>query len=131
MGDFLDHPIFKWIAGAVTALSLAAGAGGVWWYLQEDKLLNERWYKDDQKWNAEQLARMSDILLRQEAISKEMATQTLRLDDINKLINTHWEQREQRFEELETEHKLLMKSISDVRAEVAYRLGIHVGKHAP
>ena len=92
-------------------------------------MLNERWYADDEKWNAKQLARMREILDGQKAIQKELATQTLRLDDIDTLINTHWKQREQRFEELENEHKAITSALTTSQDDFQYRLGLHNGAH--
>ena len=55
----------------------------------------------------------------------ELAQQTVWLNDLNNYMERLFTQREQRFEELETEHKLLLTQLSNLQ----YRMGIHKGAH--
>ena len=76
------------------------------------KLRDEIWMQEDIDWNADQIGKMQHILDRQLAIQQELAVQSLRLEDIEALINRHWAQREDRFEELERGQWDLNRAIS-------------------
>lgn len=62
-----------------------------------------------------------DILDHVDNVLRELATQSIQLSDIIDSRAAHFSQREQRFEELENENKILMQMLADTQ----YRLGEH------
>ena len=116
------------MAGLIVILFTVVGAGGsTWWYFQDKKLRDELWLKRDTAGNAEQVIKVEEVIRRQSDIAGELDTQTLRLADIEALINRHWQQRESRFEELESEHKMIMQGVFSSAADVREALGRHEG----
>ena len=115
------QPAAKWGSIAIAVLSALSSVAYVYWFLEDQRRLDAEWYADDIRWNDESLVTLSEI-------AEEMGAQTLRLDNLDELINRHWSQREDRFEELETEHKLLMQMIAMEAAEDAYRQGLKDGR---
>ena len=108
---------------------MLATAFGVWWYLQDQKLRDELWLEEDVKWNAALIKGNKEIMERQSEITEELATQTLRLTEIDALINRQWQQGRQRFESLENDNKLLLQAIYQMNADIATVLGRHQGHH--
>ena len=92
--------------------------GGVWWYLQDTKLRDEQWLKEDIAWNAIQIEKLEDIVLRQTVIQTELATQTLRLAEIEGRIKT-----------LAVDHKMILQSVHQASEGIALSLGRHEGRH--
>ena len=117
-----------WVAAIFTILSALIAVGGIWWYFQDTKLRDEQWLLDDIRWNAEQLQKMEDIILRQTSIQGELATQSLQLRETIELINRHWQQREQRFEELEMEHARLTDRMDHYNETFQFQMGLLIGQ---
>ena len=124
-----EHPAIKWIGIATAVLSLLGLASTVVWYFEDDRVRQIQWLKDDVQWNESQISSLAAILERQEEIQRELATQTLRLDALDVLINRHWKQREDRFEELELLHTNLLTLLAERFADFSYRMGKHDGRH--
>ena len=102
----------------VAALGVLGAVGGVWWYLQDTKLRDEQWLKEDIEWNAIQIEKLEDIVLRQTVIQTELATQTLRLAAIEGRIKT-----------LAVDHKMVLQSVHQASSGIALSLGRHEGSH--
>ena len=106
------HPVLKWggiFIGYVLPIWLAAGS--LFFFLREQELRDEAWLALDKGWNAALIAGMQSIQEGQSEIMEELATQTLRLS------------------ELEAEHKLLLDAVISMQFEVAFSLGKHEGRH--
>ena len=137
--DEKEHPIYKWItlAGAV---GICVGA---WLYLEAvrldmqslrtqveqvaeaERVRDAGWLAEESEEHDELRDMIAGIISAQEASKTELARQSLWLNDLAEAFSKSFTQREQRFEELEGEHKLLLSAI----AESQYRLGIHQGSH--
>ena len=126
----IQHTVIKWASVAAAAVSALSVVGGAWWYLHEQQLLNERWYEDDQTSDVKVFNSFESIKDRQVKITEELATQTLRLADIETLINRQWQQRERRFDALESEHRGIINAISTANDDLNFRLGFHAGVRA-
>ena len=124
-----EHPLGRWLGIAATGISVLSFAGAVLWYFEDDRVRQIKWLDDDVRWNESQISSLAMILERQEAIQRELATQTLRLDATEELINRHWVQRENRFEELETLHTNLLTLLTERFADFSYKIGKHDGRH--
>lgn len=124
-----DHPIIKWFGLVLAVGSGLTAVGSVWWYLQDQKLRDEEWLRNDIVWNGNQISKLESIIGRQAEITEELATQTLRLAEIENQIIRHWDQREQRFEEIESEHKLVLQAIYSMGADIREAIGRHEGHH--
>ena len=94
-----DHPAIKWIGAFLAVVSLLATAWAVLWYFEDKRLRDESWYAEDQGWN------QADAQSRRE-ITEELATQTLRLEEI-----------ERRVIGLETDHKRMLELLGEHRGE--------------
>ena len=122
MLDALEkHPAVIWGGIILTVLSVLTGGGRSWWVFEDWARNQAVWYAEDVKWNNEILA-----LLRE--LASEQDEQVRVLSGITDLVNRHWAQREDRFEELESEHKLLMTLIAVEAAEWSYRAGLQDGR---
>lgn len=65
------HPVAVWTSILVTLVTLAAGVGGGWYFILDER---ER--------SIEQSDRLAEIRREQEGIRKELATQTLLLREV-------------------------------------------------
>ena len=112
----MQHPLLKWAGIAVVAIPLLVASAGLWWYFQDDKLRNEQWYQDDQRWNAEIL----EDLARVQARLAHMETEIIIAID-----------RHEEF--VSTEHRdgaeALLSGISTFSDDLNYRVGVHQGQH--
>ena len=120
-----DGAILRWIGAGLTVAGALSLVGGVFWFLLDSTARDEQWLELDKSWNEESLGRLQSILHRQSDIQKELATQTLRLAEIEGLINRHWTERRDGFEELESEHKDVMIELG----RLGYSFGVHEGAH--
>ena len=120
-GTLADHPVFVWLGVILTFVAIISIAVTVWVYLEAERVRNETWMELDKSWNENQLHKLDTILETQ----SQLEVHGVRLTEIENLINRHWGQREDRFEELENEHKMLMQSMTDMY----YRIGLHNGFH--
>ena len=103
-----DHPAIKWagiIVGIVLPILLTCGA--VWWFLQDQRLRDELWFEEDVQWNADLIDGMRSLMQRQGEITEELATQTIRLY------------------ELEAENKLVLEALINMQ----FSIGKHEGRH--
>lgn len=68
-----EHPLLKWAGSIFGVITIIAFVFGVWWYFQDEKLRNERWFQDDTAWNSELLIKQDDIIARQAEILQKIA----------------------------------------------------------
>lgn len=138
-----EHPILKWGAILGTLFTFIGMIVGTWQYLEQvrrdmaalkstvlqtaetERIRDEGWLDEDSEEHAGLNAIIQGVVEGQEKINTELARQTVWLNDLSAAFNRSFTQREQRFEELENEHKLLLQAI----AESQYRLGVHQGTH--
>lgn len=138
-----EHPVVRW----VTVGTLITGAIGIvvgtWLYLEAvrsdmqnlreqveqvaeaERVRDAGWLVEESEEHDELRTILNNTMSIQEAGQTELARQSLWLNDLSTAFSNSFTQREQRFEELENEHKLLLAAI----AESQYRLGIHQGAH--
>ena len=109
-----DHPAVVWVAAIGPTVAVVFGA---WFYLEDRQRFDDAWYADDVQWNEELLATIRDI-------HTEMATQSLRLEELGEQLRYIGEVR---FEELERTHEVMMQMISREAAADAYRQGLQEG----
>ena len=67
--------------GAVTVITALGIVGSVWWYFVSSQDLQERWYADEQSWNAELLADMAELKRQAGRQSEDMEILRHRLND--------------------------------------------------
>lgn len=139
-----DHPILFWggliglLGGIITGVtnaslwmdSVLAAVDGlettVNTRFDKDAAEQEVWLKLDAAAIARQDQVNNELRAEQASIRSELATQTEQLKDLEEQARASFAQRENRFEELETEHKLILEAIADAK----YRIGVHQGEHA-
>ena len=115
-------PASKWIGLFLTVTAILTAVGGGWWYFQDEKLRNEQWFIDDERWNSAIIATLAEI-------KEEQAQHRVLLDDIASTQPEHFLQRENRFEELEQEHKRIVDAIYRGLIDINFRIGEHQGIH--
>ena len=138
-----ENQIAKWIPLGVSIAGAIGVVVGVWLYLEAvrsdmqslrnqveqvaeaERVRDAGWLDEESEEHDELRDMISAIISVQEASQTELARQSLWLNDLSTAFSKSFTQREQRFEELEGEHKLLLSAI----AESQYRLGIHQGAH--
>ena len=99
-----QHPVVKWLGLSVIVSGVLWSVVTFWWDQQAQALRDEQWLRDDIKWNAEQIAKM-------DAITVELATQTVRLSEI------------------ETLAKRIIDRQDRFNQKFQYQMGLHNGKH--
>ena len=112
----------KWIGLFLTVTAILTAVGGGWWYFQDEKLRNEQWFIDDERWNTAIIATLAEI-------KEEQAQHRVILDDMASSQTEQFLQRENRFEELEQEHKRLVDAIYQGLIDINFRIGEHQGIH--
>lgn len=88
---FKEHPGVVWAGGVITAIGILSSFAGVLWYFEDERNRNIGWEKQDQKWNAEQLAKLDELhadhdALRRdltEAINRAMMTMAIELGKVS------------------------------------------------
>lgn len=128
MTSFKEHPVWLWAGVIITVFGVLGSVGGLYWYFNDERIRNIEWNEDDVRWNNRQREDHKILITRQQEIKKELATQSVKLDELHTLIRDHWKQREDRFEELETEHKAIISTISTANDDLNFRLGFHAGR---
>ena len=125
MSDLWDavqqHPIVR-IGTITVVLGTGIGTGtGVYLFLQDvkDRIAalaesDEDWLERDERWNGDLLGGLG-------AVREELATQTLRQEELVDIVNRQWEQ-------LQEEHRDLMQMIATEAAADAYRQGLEDGQ---
>ena len=99
-----QHPVVKWLGVGVIVSGVLWSVVTFWWDQQAQKLSDEKWLQDDIKWNAEQISKM-------DAITVELATQTLRLAEIEAL------------------GKRILDRQDRFNQKFQYQMGLHNGQH--
>ena len=132
MDSIEQHPIVKWLGIVIAVLSAFSAIGTVWWYFQDQKLRDELWFQEDIEWNADQTVKHEQITRRQFEILDNLSSKDVRLQEIDDrikevevLINRHWQQREDRFEELERGQLGILESLAKTREAIARHQGHH------
>lgn len=115
----MERPIFRWVSMIAVACTLLAAVSGVWWYLEQNQLLDQQWFEDDQRWNAE-------ILERLDRIEIDLGMMEA---DIVVAIDRHEEF-------VSTEHRGALGELTQGQAELGqtmtgltFEVGVHQGEH--
>lgn len=135
--------ITHWAGLIAAVLGLLATLVGAWFYLENirndmqslsdqiiqlgttESIRDAGWLKEDEANHMESQESIRELRIGLEENLNELIKQSVILNDIVTAMATSFTQREQRFEELENEHKLILQAIADSQ----YKLGIHQGTH--
>lgn len=113
-----DHPVLIWIGAIVTTISTVTAAAGIWWYIQDER---ER--------SLDHSNYLTEVRREQEAIRKELATQSQqnsRIEREQKAIQTFLTQR---FDAAEAGRRWLASEIHQVTSTVSLELGRLLSMH--
>lgn len=109
----------KRAAWAGVILPILFVVAGVWWYLRDDQVLNQQWFREDQEWNAEIIQRLDTIETRLGQMERDFV---VALD------------RHEEFASAEQQRQTVaiaegFGEIALALADMAYALGQHQGAH--
>ena len=120
--SLVGERLLKWAGAFLAMVGILSAIGGTWWYFQDEKLRNQRWFVDDERWN-------SQIIFDLGRLAEEQARQRIILEEINRLHSERFLQMESSFEELEEEHQAIVEAIYQGLLDINYRVGVHEGDH--
>ena len=124
-----NHPVVAGVGLILALLSIVSIAVTVWVFLEAERVRNDAWLEFDKKSSEDQLHKLESIQETHGAITETLIKHSGRIEEIEDLVKRHWAQREDRFEELETEHKMLLQAFTQSQADINFRIGVHSGRH--
>ena len=93
------------------------------------RILDKGWLELDQSGQVRLEGQISTLTTALDSQSSVTAALSVALGGVIRDQASQFQQREQRFEQLENEHKLLLQSIYQMNADIAEAIGRHEGHH--
>ena len=123
------NSILKWIGAIISIITIVSISVGVWWWFQDNKIFNENWLEKDIEWNNSLIIKVDTIIKNQHNILSVAENNSQEIAELKQIINDMDDRRENNFEEVEDDLEDIHNSIFQVKSDMVYSLGVHIGKH--
>ena len=114
---------------AITTAAIVKVLNAIEISAESKRVLDEGWLELDQSGQVRLENQINGMLAALDTQSSATASLSASLAGVIRDQASQFQQREQRFEELETEHKLLLEAIYQTKADIALAIGRHEGRH--
>ena len=121
-----DSPLLARVSAAMVVLSSLATGVGAYLYIEDSRrAIQDMQTFVESKAETEKTRDKGWMEIDKQDHAELVRLLTALRDQMQESFN----QRENRFEELETEHKILIQAILNTKSDMMHTLGVHIGRH--